>query len=477
MLARPVTTNTSAAFAVLLAVACLVAGCASYTAAPIDVPAVAAEQRAVTIDLDAVRAELARIAPAYEWRNDEWNRLTLFAAGLTTNPNLARARAAALAARAEAAAARIAPGPTLTLTAEYAFNPTEASHWLYGVASDLLLDRGGRRQGRIDAADVAVRVAAFDYGAAIWSLRMGVRRALDARSTWRTEATLASELVALRQRQFEAVSRRVAAGEVSRLELDRVRADAANDAKTQATARASIVRAGLDLAAALGVPIEAIDLDRIVPFGTEDPVPVPPITDEQMAFALQARTEILAAAAAYDRAEAALKITVASQYPQLSVGPGYTWERGLRKLPFALGLAIPSRDRGRATIAAAEARRAEAARQLEAAVAAVTASISQSDADYRAALTVLDLVRNQTLPTARALAEQADREFAAGSIDRADWAASQAGLLTAELDEIVAVRSVLQAEGALEDALRQPLRGPEIAIGSNLTTPPKDDAP
>lgn len=444
-------------------------GCASYTPAPIATMTVAAQQRVKTIELDAVRAELSRIAPGYPWSGEEWNCLTLLAAALTTNPDLALAHATVAASRAEAAAAHVSPGPTLTLTTEYAFNPVEPSPWLYGIGSDLVVDRGGRKQGRIEAADVSARIAAFDYTAAVWSIRMGLRRALDSRSIWQAQAAVAGSLVALRQRQFESASRRLDAGEDSRLDLDRIRADAANDNKIEAAAVANIVSSELDLAAALGLPRDGVDFDRIVPAGVENPIAVPPITDEQLASALEARSEILRAVAGYDRAEAELRIAVASQYPEIRVGPGYTWERGLSKLPVSLSFTLPSSDRARAMINAAETRRAEAGRRLEAAVALVTASIVQAEATYRAALTVLDLVRSRTLPPAEALAKQADVELAAGLINRADWAQSQAGLLGARLDEINAIRSVLEATATLEDALRQPLRGAEMAIGSSLT--------
>lgn len=448
----------------------------SYSAAPVDIQTLDRDQRTLSIDLDAVDNELARIAPAYEWQNHEWNTLTLLAAALATSPSLARARATVEAAEAEALAARVRQGPTLTLTAEYAFNPTEASNWLYGLASDLLLDRGGRRRGRIETADVAARAAVFDYAAAVWSVRMAIRRAFDSWQSALAEAGIASELVAMRRRQFEAVNRRVAAGEASRLELDRVRADLAIDSRTELEARARVTRAAIDLATAVGVVPEALDDSRLVDSFDNPVMALPAITDEQVAGALELRTEVLQATAAYDRSEAAVRIAVASQYPEIRLGPGYTWERGLRKLPFNLSLTLPTSDRARATIAAAEARRAEAGKQLETAVATVEASIAQSDADYRAALAVLELVRTETLPTASALADQAERELNAGAINRADWAAAQAGRLTARLDEVAAIRGVRDAESALEDALRRPLRGPETTVGSALLMPAEDNS-
>lgn len=452
-------------------------GCATYTPAPLDVDTLARSRRTQSLDTDAVRAELARIAPGFDWTDGEWNGLTLLAAALTTSPALATARAALEAAEAEAAAARVSPGPTLSLTGEYAFDPPEASNWLYGIASEWLLDRGGRRQGRIETADVAARSAEFDYAAAVWSVRMAIRRALDARASWQAQAEIAAELVAMRRQQLAAVSRQVDAGAVSRLELERVRADLAGSEQDALEADARVTRATLDLTAILGLADGSLEPARVAGLPDDAVTALPAVTAGQIAGALALRTEILQAMAAYDRSEAALRAAVASQFPELRIGPGYTWERGLAKLPFNLSLTLPSSDRARAAIAAAEARRAEAGKRLEAAVATVESTIAQADADYRAALAVLDLVRTQTLPTAASLAGQAQRAFDAGALDRGEWAAAQAGLLTARIDEVVAMRDVLGAEAALEDALRRPLTGPETLIGTAVLVPPEEPIP
>jgi CRISPR system Cascade subunit CasA len=334
----------------------------------------------------------------------------------------------------------------------------------------MLVDRGGRREGRIATAELLARAAALDYVSATWSVRQRIRRSIDAHVTWTRQAAVADELVAARQRQFDTLQRRVAAGEIARNELELVRASLADALRVRTAARSAATRAWLELAAAIGVPPEAIDVSELATFSLDDIAALPPVASEARSAALEGRPEILQAMLTYDQAETNLRLAVASQYPEVRLGPGYTWERGLAKLPFGLSLTFPNRDFSKAAIAAAEARRAEAGRGVEAAVNRVIAGINNADADYRAAVALLDLVRSETLPTAIALAAQADREFAAGSIDRAGWAAAQAGAQTARLDEIVAIRGVLEAETGLEDALRRPLRGPDMAVGITMTT-------
>jgi CRISPR system Cascade subunit CasA len=118
----------------------------------------------------------------------------------------------------------------------------------------------------------------------------------------------------------------------------------------------------------------------------------------------------------------------------------------------------------------------EAGRALEAAVASVTNSIERAAAAYDAARAELYIARQQTVPTAEAIAAQADREFELGAIDRGEWVASQAGLAAAKFEEALAEQTALEARSLLEEALRQPLGGPELQIGAALA-PMDGDTP
>lgn len=445
----------------------LVSGCVSYTAAPLAVESIAARQQAQRIDPDAVRAQLANLAPGYAWDGTTWNRLSLLAAALATNPRIATAQAQLESAKANARAARVRPGPTLTLSAEYALNPTEATPWLFGAAGDWPLDYGGRRRGRIESADIAVRRAAFEYAATAWQVRMDLRRAVDACTLADREQRLGAAQVQLRQRQLDAMRRRVAIGQNNRLELDGVLAAAAAADQQALQAATQAANARRALLAALGLTADGTPLthgcaDGEIP--AEAAEAVAPLTDADRTRALQARSEFLQAALDYDQAESALRRAVAEQYPDIRLGPGYTWERGLIKLPFTLSLGLPSMDLGRAAIDAAEARRTQAGHALEATVGAVLATVGQADADYRAAWFALEQIRSSLLPVAASIARQADLALANGSTDRAQWAASQAGLLAAQFQELSALRALMAAQAGLEDALRRPLSGPELMI-------------
>lgn len=441
-----------------------VSGCVRYVPHPTTPTAIASTQAQRSFDPAKIAARAAALAPSQRFDPTRWDQLSLFAAMLENNADIAAARAGVQRAIAEERAARSSPGPTLTLTTEYAGAAPEASPWLFGGVVDVPLDIGGRRRARLDSAGLKIAMARYDYLEAIWTARQAIRTALANRMIAARQAETGQQLSALRERHFAAVLRRVGAGEGTRADLERIRADLGDARRRAADAAARVIAETRTIAALTGVPSSELTNGKLVWTAFDSPAE-DVLPDESMRrAALVGRPDILRSMVAYDQSEADLRGEVARQYPAISVGPGFTWERGLVKLPFSLGLALPPFDLNRRAIAAAQARRAEAGRTLEAAVANASAAIDAAEAEVRAARDALAAIRRSELPAAMSMAAQADREIRAGSIDRTDWAASQSGALVARLAELDALARVHAADTALELALRRPLSGPELSI-------------
>jgi len=448
-----------------LAAALLLSGCIDYHARPLDAARVATVRQALRLDPERVQVRLATLVPGVTWNRHDWDRLTLFAAALDANPTIAASRAALETAAAAARAARARPGPTLALTSEYAGKAPEKSPWLFGAAIDVPLDTGGRRGARLTTADLAVTAARQDYAETVWDVRMALCRAIADRLLADRQMALFDTVIALRQRQFDAMQRRVAAGAASRADLERVRADSADALRRRADAQILASSADAALAAALGVPAAAVaglalrwdDFDAPPPEFVADDA-------ERRVAAIAARADVLKSVIAYDQSESDLRAEIARQYPAISIGPGYTWERGLVKLPVNIALVLPPLDANRGAITAAEARRVEAGARLEANVATAQSEIDHALVDVRQSRALLAQVRGGERPAAERLAQQADREIAAGVIDRTEWAAALAGARLAQASELDALGRVHAADAALETALRQAVSGPELQI-------------
>ena len=125
------------------------------------------------------------------------------------------------------------------------------------------------------------------------------------------------------------------------------------------------------------------------------------------------------------------------------------------KLPFNLALVLPPLDLNRANIRTAEAKRQEAARNLEAVQARVLDQGVRARANLGQARLQLALIRDRDLPAAQALANVAKRALKAGEGDQPDALLAEAALLETELIRIEAQANALAALVDLEDALRE----------------------
>ena len=443
------------------------AACAHYEPHPIDLSDTATQQFSRALDMAriaAIREKIAPEAPGIDVQSPD--RLWLLAAILANDPKVATAQAAVVTAEARAKAERHVVAPTLTLTGEYANDPSTSSPWLIGGAVDFPLDMGGRRGARLRTADLDVTIARYNFAETLWSERMAARRALIDQFIAEQRITVDQELLELRDRQLAVAERRVKAGAASNADAEVVRLTRDAAARDLALAQSQLAQSDEALAAILGVPATAL-ADKEWAWADFDTPVAPPMgaknTDARIG-AITARGDVLKALADYDRTDAAYRGEIAKQFPALTLSPGYTWERGLVKLPLSVGLALPPLDLNRHAIASASKARDEAGKHLEEVVAAASNAIDAALVEQGQAMSVLREIEKHDLPAATAAAKRADYRLQSGDIDRAEWANEQTALLEARRREIDALARAQAAQAALEDAMRKPLEGPEMLM-------------
>ena len=412
-----------------------------------------------------------QIAPRAEPSGSNLDRLSLFAAILILDPKVEAARAAIETAKAQARASRKGPGAVLNLTSEYANDPATRSPWLLGGTIDIPIDAGGRRTARLTTANIAVSVARYGFAETLWAERMAVRRALTDRMIALRQGELARAISALRERQLAVMERKLHAGAAARPDIVPVRLAQTSAARIASDADARRAQADQAIAALLGLSETGLSAFEFHwgEFDTPAHDPLATLSSGTRGQAITARSDILKALAAYDQAEADLRGEVARQYPAIIVSPGYTWERGLVKLPLSVGLALPPLDLNRNAIAAAMAKRDQAGKQIEAQISQAAAAFDAAAAERRQSFSILTRIRSSDLPAARRLAAQADAELGQGSIDRAEWAVAQIAVLQYRQAELDALARVQAADAALEDAMQRPLEGPEQMIENDLS--------
>lgn len=448
-----------------LLIACfLLAGCATYRAQPVAPVRLARQFEERSLASDDLRAYLARELghEVQPWPPARWNREMLTLAAWYYSPALDIARAQWGTAKAGIDVAGAIPNPVLQLPFQFATpNPGPGAPYTTGPALDIPIETAHKRGYRIDQASHLSEAARLAIGNEAWKVRGQLRDALLALYAARERSTFLSRKADAQRQIVEMVMKRRSVGESSGPDVD-----AAALAATQAEADLSAARsaeqdARAQVAAAIGVPVAALDdvqLD-LAAFGMAPPAP--PAADAQRE-AIFHRADLLASLAEYAAAESALQLEVAKQYPDLHLGPGYSYDTGTNRIGFGLpGIALPIFDRNEGGIAQAEAKRKEAAARTTALQDTILGDLDHARAHYLASLDAVRLAAGRAAIARRQLDSQA-AGFTAGNADRLALTQAKADYQASEIAHLDAVVAARQAAGALEDAMQRPL-GPEAA--------------
>lgn len=436
-----------------------VAGCTTYHPQPIAPDQFARQFERRSLTSEELHAYLVRetgrdVTP---WPPAHWNGEMLTLAAFYYSPALDLARAQWGTAKAGIDVANAIPNPVLQLPFQYNTpNPGPGAPFTWGPALDIPIETAHKRGYRVDQASHLSEAARLNIVNATWSVRAEVRAALLAVYAARQRIGLLSAK-AEAERQITVMSRhRLAAGQYAQPDVD-----AAVLADTQAQSDLAVARSAeqdgrAQLAAAIGVPVTALDgvtLD-LSAFGTVPPAP--PVADARRA-AIFHRADLLASLADYAAAESALQLEVAKQYPDIHLGPGYTYDTGTNKIGFGLaGITLPIFDQNQGGIKEAEAKRKEAAARTSGLQDRILGDLAHALTRYQSSLEALQLSDAHLASARRQLDSQA-AAFASGNTDRLTFTQAKADYQTSETARLDAEVAVQQAAGALEDAMQQPL--------------------
>lgn len=459
------------AVAACVAVSVAFGGCATYRPAPISPAATAAAFESRTLEDTGLRAFIQRNVKREvpQWPPAQWDVELLTLAAYYFHPDLDVARAKWGVAQAGVVTAGMRPNPTITAGAQFNANtPQGTSPWTLGLNLDIPIETAGKRGYRLAQANYLSEAARLAIAGAASLVRSRVRGALlDLQSARQTHAVLLQQRQ-LQQDQVALLERRLALGMASTPEVTQARIalnqsvlalDDAERARSDAHAR---------LASALGLSGKALDQVAIAPNLFAE-FPAAP-SDEMRTRALLNRADVLAALAEYAASQSALQLEIANQYPDIHLGPGYSWDQGARKWSVGLSVALPIMNQNQGPIAEARARRIQAAAAFNSAQARAIGEIEAAFAGYRASRN--KLVSVQALQDAQAaLLRKAEASFKAGETDRGTLLGAQLEAAHVALSRVDALAKAQQALGALEDAVLPPLPAPESVAASIQDNP------
>ncbi len=437
----------------------ILGGCASYQPRPLSPERSAAAFAARSLGDPGLRhfVETGLARRLDTWPPARWDFRALTLVAFHEHPDLDVGRARWATVQANQLTARQRPNPVVGF--QPAYDTTTPPPWILGLAFDIPIETAGKRGYRIAEAKQLSEVARLSIATTAWQVRSRLRDELLA---WRAAGQSSAVLQQQETSQAEVVrllEGQVQLGAVSGFVLTQARLALR---QTRLALQDAVQRREVTLArvaSAVGLPVGALegasfDLKEL------EVLPPDPSDADARRQALVNRADIRAALADYAAADAALRLEIARQYPDLRLGPGYQRDQTDNKWSLGLTLELPVFSRNRGPIAEAEARREEVAAAFGALQAGVLSQIEQALAGYRVARDKVDTAR-QLQGDSRRQEEASRQMLRVGEITPLELAQRQVELGAASLAVIDASAAAQQALGTLEGALQSPLGLPD----------------
>lgn len=408
-------------------------GCVTYVAAPLS-----SETSATTL-------QERRLG------GGTWTRARLTALALKQQPELEVTRAKVATAQAALVTAGARPNPT------FGFSATNISRllggmepWATGFTLDVPIETAGKRGQRVAQAQAMANAAALNLAHAEWLAKSRVRKNLFELFAAKQRQDLLGRQQADQDEIVKLLDARIVAGEISRLEAMQARLQSSQSRLLLRDAEKLSAEAQASLAEAVGVSVHALDAAQLS-FAGLDALPHRPDEARLRRAALLQRSELLAALAEYAAAEASVRLEIAKQFPDLHLGPGYSYDQGQNKWTIGFNVTLPVFDRNRGPIEEALAKRREAAANFNAQQAKALAELERALASYRGSLAKLETAE-QLLTAQEKQQRSSEALFKGGESDRLTLVSAQVELHAARLARLDAQLGALQALGQLEDA-------------------------
>lgn len=385
------------------------------------------------------------------WPPKTWDLQTLSLAALYFNPTLdmARARVATVDAAIVTAGAR--PNPSFSIA------PGVPSPYLLSLDFSVPIETAGKRGYRVQAARNLSQGARLDLADSAWTILIGVRLALLNYLVASRNAELLGSEEKVRAEQVSILEKIFSVGEIPRVDVDLARIELSKIQVAVRTAEGQVSEARATLAAAVGIPIAGLDEAEFSWPDMEIPPPAESLSSHEIQRdAVLNRLDVRRSLAQYAAAESEVQLQIAKQYPDINIGPGYTYEERNSFFTVGFSTSVPLFNRNQGPIAEAEDRRKEAAAALLQTQARVIARSERALAVYTA--TLKELAEAQSLYELQENQLQIIQQtIRAGAAHRLSLDGGQIQLSVIARARLDALGRAQRALGDLEDAVQHPL--------------------
>ncbi|MES1261519.1 MAG: TolC family protein, partial [Acidobacteriota bacterium] len=321
-------------------------------------------------------------------------------------------------------------------------------------------ETAGKRGYRILEAEKLAEASRIAVYESAWRVRGELRGALVAYWSAVHQQELLQTESGIRAELADLYRKRVELGDASNPELSAARAEQASLAVSLRSVEGEVARGRAAIAEAAGLPLAAlegksIDVTSFQNPARPDALPLPQVEKAGLLHRADIRRTLLE----YEAADARLRLALASQYPNITLSPSWSFQEGFPAYTLGSVLeSLPVFHRSQGPIAEQEAARRQVEAQFKALQARVLGDTQNALLQYRAAMQEWLAARDTFLPAQRQREAAVLASFRAGESDRLDVTQSRLLTLTAQKTQADALSRVQTALGALEDAMQSPLQ-------------------
>lgn len=331
------------------------------------------------------------------------------------------------------------------------------SPWLIGLIFDFIIERQGKRQARYEQAHAETNVARLGITSTAWKIYSNLRQKyLDYYAAVKNRELL-NKQEQNSEKVLSLVTRRRELGQASEFEVDSTRLQLQRIRLEKTSQEIIVTDAFQALAGSIGIPASALDENRLLLADVDGFSNVGGKTLEQLReIALLHRLDIQKAIENYAAFEAALKLEIEKQYPDITLSPGFIFDQGDKIWALGASWILPlfhPQNEGpiREALATRDVKQAE----FLALQANVINEISAAFARYKARVQALNQAR-QLLKEIRERHEQLQKQYDLGYLDLLALQRSVIEVSNAEKALSDIRYSVIQSVGELEDTLQYP---------------------
>ncbi len=439
----------------------LVAGCAlqSYEPQPLQVRQTYSELTGRSLDAPELRKFMrAHGRPADDGQSPVWDEQALVLAALYLNPDMQVALAEWRLQQAGEVTAAQRINPNLNVPLEWHTDTGDGqSPWMIGLVFDLVFERRGKRAARIERAELQSAAARIAVDEVAWQVRGQVRQALASLAVARAGSESLQRRIEVVEATQQLLGRRQELGQMAAFELNRNRLELQRLRLGLSEQRRQVAAARNRLAAAIGItPDKLATINIELPDAAALPAAESVPAADVQGLALRERYDIRMALLEYAAQEAALRLQIEKQYPDINLSPGFVFDQSDNVWELGSAWVLPLFHNHEGEIAEAMARRRLLQARFIDLQAGVIARVANARSEY--------LGRRQTYREARELkaeadrhAEQMRRQFEAGYADRLQFL--RARQVAAEADQALvdSRAALLSAHAALEQTLQHEL--------------------